>query len=664
MNFFEHQKRARRNTLWLVALYLFAVLAILGAIDALVSLFFVVDSVSLAGVRTPGALHWFALLVPATVIVGATAYKVIQLADGGEAVARMVGARQVLRQSNDMHEMQLLNVVEEMAIAAGTTVPPVYVMDDEAAINAFAAGYVPNEAIIAVTRGALEKLNRDEVQGVIAHEFSHILNGDMRVNVRMIGVLFGITCIGSIGRFLMRAGSGSRRSSRRGGSGQAGILALGLGLVLIGAIGVFFARVIKAAVSRQREFLADASSVQFTRNPDGLAGALDRISASGAGTLVDGRYAEELSHMFFGQSVKMFLSGLMDTHPPLDERIRRVRPGFPRSNYRLRRAKEDADAMRPPAETGRDAESWYDLEAWGAAAAVSRAAEGETTRKITEGVAQLGQSARVVASVGNPTSAHVRYAHGLLESIPPMLHMMATESTGAQALVLALVLAQDETERALQNEALNELGMGELASLALTPAMLLRTLGPAYVLPLLDLTIPSLRILRTAERTKLLDALRCAIEADRKVTLQEFVVLSIAQQRLQAHAGRAQPVGRRTLVELKADVETALSLLTQAGGSDERWMQLAFERAAVLVRLSGTIVLKPWSEIRLDSVTESLGRLRQLAPDAKARLLEACVLAVTADDSINLREAELVRLLASELDLPLPPILASANVRG
>ena len=661
MNFFEHQKRARRNTFWLVGLYLIAVLAILGAIDALVSVFLVVDSRSLADVRAPGSLHWIALLMPAMVILGATAYKVMQLADGGEAVARMVGARQVPRQSRDLHEMQLLNVVEEMAIAAGTTVPPVYVMDDEPGINAFAAGYVPNEAIIAVTRGALEKLNRDELQGVIGHEFSHILNGDMRVNVRMIGVLFGITCIGSIGRFLVRAASGPRRSTRRGGNGQAAIFALGLGLVLIGAIGVFFARVIKAAVSRQREFLADASAVQFTRNPDGLAGALDRISASGAGTLVDGRYAEELSHMFFGQSVKMFLSGLMDTHPSLDERIRRIRPGFPRSDYRARRTNEVSVAMPSPPETRPGGKGRLGLDAWGGAAAVFRAAEREAVGQSSEGETQLTQSARVVTSVGNPTVAHVRYARGLLESIPPILHMMATDSKGAQALTLALVLAQDESERALQNEALNKLGMGELAALALEPAILLRTLGPAYVLPLLDLSIPSLRVLAPPERIKLLAALRCAIEADRKVTLREFVVLSIAQRRLQAHARLAEPVGKRTLIELKADVETMLSLLTRAGQSDEKWVQLAFERAAVFVHLKGTIALRPWAEIRLDSVTASLARLRELTPDSKARLLEASVLAITADDRIRLREAELVRLIASELDLPLPPILTSGK---
>ncbi len=663
MNFFEHQKRARRNTLGLVILYLLAVLGILIAINALVSLLYVFDSESLAGVRAPEALHWFALLVSAVVILGATAYKVIQLADGGEAVARMVGARQVMPQSSGLSERRLLNVVEEMAIASGMTVPGVYVMDDEPAINAFAAGYAPNEAVITLTRGALEQLNRDELQGVIGHEFSHILNGDMRINVRMMGVLFGITCIGSIGRFLMRAASESRSSSRGTGGAQFGVAALGLGLMLIGAIGVFFARIIKAAVSRQREFLADASSVQFTRNPDGLAGALDRISATGAGTLVASRYAEELSHMFFGQSVKMFFSSLMDTHPPLDERIRRVRPGFPRGSYRARREKEDGKAGRPTSGAERETSKRRDWEAWGEAAVASLAME--QANAFDEDVAQeVSQPARIVASVGNPTSAHVRYAHDLLESVPPMLRTMAADPKAAQVLVLSLVLAPEETERARQVEALEKLGVGVLASLALAPATLLHKLGPAYVLPLLELALPSLRILQTAERTKLLDALRCAIEADRNVTLQEFVLLAIARKRLEAHAGRAETVGRRPLVELKADVGLVLSLLAHAGHSTEQWVTLAFERAAVLVRLSDTIVLQPQSEVRLDSVSEALGRLRELAPNAKARLLEACVLAVTTDEIISLREGELVRLIASELDLPLPPILEPGKTQG
>jgi Zn-dependent protease with chaperone function len=650
MNFFEHQKQARRNTLWLIALYLLAVLGILGAIDVLVSALYTADSGMRAGASVPQSLHVFVVGIAAAVILGATAYKVIQLADGGEAVARMVGARRLMPQSGDLDEKRLLNVVEEMAIASGTAVPAVYVMDDEAAINAFAAGYAPNQAIVAVTRGALEKLNRDELQGVIGHEFSHILNGDMRINVRMIGVLFGITVIGSIGRFLMRATSESRGSrSRNGGSAQAGIFALGLGLFAIGAIGVFFARLIKAAVSRQREFLADASAVQFTRNPDGLVGALDRILATGAGTLVDGRYAEELSHMFFGQSVKMFLAGLMDTHPPLDERIRRVRPGFQRSTYRSRRAQEDhASTPEPAKPSGR--------EAWGSAPAMSLAA-GSAALSTPPEQAHSTQPERIVASVGNPSIAHVRYAHDLLASIPSTLRMMTAETKGAQALVLGLVLAHDEAVRTQQIDALSQRGMQALASNALAQAPLLRKLGAAYVLPLLDLALPALKTLLAAERERLLEALRCAIEADRKVTLQEFVLLSIAKRRLSAHAGRSLPAGKHMPREMKTEIELVLSLIAHAGHKDAQWTKLAFERAAMLLRLVDVISLKAWAEVRLPVISDALHRLHDLTPDAKARMLEACVLAVTADESISLPEAELVRLIASELDLPLPPIL-------
>ena len=648
MNFFEHQKRARRNSFWLVALYFLAMLGILAAVDALVTVLYHFDSDTYTAGGVPEALHVVALAVTAAVILGATVYKIIQLADGGEAVARMVGARLVMPQSGALDERRLINVVEEMAIASGTAMPAIYVMDDESAINAFAAGYEPNSAIVAVTRGALEKLDRDELQGVIGHEFSHILNGDMRINVRMMAVLFGITCIGSIGHFLMRAAGESRGSrSRNGGNAQLAIFVLGLGLFVIGAIGVFFARLIKAAVSRQREFLADASSVQFTRNPDGLAGALDRIAATGAGTLVGGRYAEELSHMFFGQSVKMFLAGWMDTHPPLEERIRRVRPGFPRGEYRARRAR-DAGEVAAAAPNDPEVKKQRDLEAWGGAAAVSLQRENIVAT----------QPQRIVASVGNPSPAHVQYAHGLLGSIPPMLRMMAAEHKGAQALALALVLAPDEAERTQQLQALEQRGMAALASLALAPAILVRKLGPAYVLPLLDLAMPALRTLVPQERTTLLAALRCAIEADRQVTLPEFVLFGIAQRRLEAHAGRAEPYGKRSAVELKSDIELVLSLIARTGHSDEPWMQIAFERAATRLRLQNAIALQS-SDVRLHAVSGALERLRDLDPDAKSRLLEAAVLAITADERINLREAEVVRLIASELDLPLPPILDS-----
>src|SRR6185503_11161541 len=246
-----------------------------------------------------------ASVVTFVVILVVSLVNVVGLAGGGAKLASMMGARAVASATRDPLERRLLNIVEEMAIASGVRLPQVYVMDKEKGINAFAAGWSVSGAVVAVTRGTLETLTRDELQGVIGHEFSHILNGDMGLNVRMIGVLAGIVAIGSVGGFVMR--NAFEADDVRA---AIPIFLVGLAIFIVGYTGLFFARLIKASVSRQREFLADASSVQFTRNPDGIAGALDQIRASGAGTLIQGRYAEDMSHMFFGQSVKMKLAGL------------------------------------------------------------------------------------------------------------------------------------------------------------------------------------------------------------------------------------------------------------------------------------------------------------------------------------------------------------------
>ena len=317
--FFEHQQLARRNSRAMVVLFLLAVAAIIVAVD------FVLGAVWLWTNETPATtgVYVTGALATAGLIFIVSLFNVLRLGSGGAAVARMVGARPVAPNTADPLERRLRNVVEEMAIASGTRVPEVYVMDEESGINAFAAGWSVSGAVVAVTRGTLERLTRDELQGVIGHEFSHILNGDMRLNVRMIGVLAGIVFLGSIGEFVMRSVRGTKDKE------ALALFVLGVALFVIGYVGLFFARLIKAAVSRQREFLADASSVQFTRNPDAIAGALDQIRSSATGTLIANRYAEEMSHMFFGQSVKMWMGGLFNTHPPLDERIRRVQPALP-----------------------------------------------------------------------------------------------------------------------------------------------------------------------------------------------------------------------------------------------------------------------------------------------------------------------------------------------
>ena len=330
MDFFEDQEDARRKTGRLVALFVLAVLSIIASVYAVVSGALVY--------ATGEAQFWrpelFLAVVATTVAVVAlgSLYKIAQLRGGGRVVAETLDGKLILSDSVDPQERKVLNVVEEMAIASGTPVPPVYVMQQETGINAFAAGYGPGDAVIGVTRGCIEQLSRDELQGVIAHEFSHILNGDMRLNIRLIGVLNGILIIGIIGYTVMRvmfySGSGRSRNGGKGGGAAMAMLVVAVGLMVVGFLGTFFGNMIKAAVSRQREYLADGSAVQFTRNPTGVAGALKRIGAYAKGSTVATPRAVEASHMFFARAIKSGFSSMLATHPPLEERIRRIDPGW------------------------------------------------------------------------------------------------------------------------------------------------------------------------------------------------------------------------------------------------------------------------------------------------------------------------------------------------
>jgi len=306
MDFFGHQERARRHTSWLVALYALAV----GCIIVAVYLVFAVALAANGDGDTPSSL-WdptlfagVAVAISALVFAGSF-FKTMQLSKGGSVVATSLGGRLVAPNTRNGDERKLLNVVEEMALAAGIAVPQVYLLDGESGINAFAAGFSPRDAVIGVTRGCVETLTRDELQGVIAHEFSHIVNGDMRLNIRLMGILFGILMLTIVGRVLLRTAYFSGGGSSRGGKKQGGnpLPFIGLALMIIGYIGVFFANLIKSAISRQREYFSDASAVQYTRNPSGISGALKKIGSRRCATPL----AQERSFTpCFGQGIPKF----------------------------------------------------------------------------------------------------------------------------------------------------------------------------------------------------------------------------------------------------------------------------------------------------------------------------------------------------------------------
>ena len=645
MTFFERQDAARRSSKMLVVVFIAAVICIVAAIDLVMGAAWLWATADEKGPHNiPNGLLVFVSVATIGVIVAVSLFKMAALRiGGGAAVAKMVGARRVEPGTRDQLERRLLNVVEEMAIAAGTRVPAVYVLDDEKGINAFAAGYDVSNSVVTVTRGTLETLTRDELQGVIGHEFSHIVNGDMSLNIRMIGVLAGIVFLGAIGGFVMR--------NTEGRSKEAGALFFaGLGLFVIGYIGLFFARLIKASVSRQREFLADASGVQFTRNPDGLAGALDQIRASTS--LVVNRHAEDVSHLFFGQAIAMGFESLFATHPPIDERIKRINPRFESKNYRGQRAQSAiAAAGAPPPE------------AMGFAGGAVEAPAGAEARAVDAGQ-KWGRSPRdSTALVGAVDDKKVDAARRMLAAIPDSVRDKLRDPDGASAAIVALLLAPNDGVMKAQLEAVTNAGASQLATAAAAIRDEIGGLGPAYYLPVVDLALPALKLAGEEVQLRLLTAVQAVIHADRRVSLFEFVVFTLLRWQFAPPAPPAPPK-YKSLDEVKPEVIFVLSLMAYAGGRKGAEAQAQTEsdfRAGAREAGLGDVAPLPRNALGLDKAGEALAKLRGLAPMPKAVLVKALFATVTADGTIRIIEAALMRTVGAVLDCPLPPLLEEAD---
>ena len=420
MNFFEHQDNARKQTRWLIAAFILAVIAVILAIDGLIYL--LVTNYSIAQKENLTQLLAFSSVGAAGFVSVASLYRSLSLRGGGTAVALELGGVPVSADERDPLRRRLRNIVEEMSLASGVPVPDIYVLETEAGINAFAAGYTPATAVVTVTRGALEKLDREELQGVIAHEFSHILNGDMRLNIRMIGILFGITLIAIIGRKIVHVSGRSRGFGRDRNGGS--IIFIGLALLIIGYVGLFFARWIKAGISRKREYLADASAVQFTRNPAGIGGALKRIAVDGVGVHMN-TDVEEVSHMMFGTDV---VSGLLATHPPIITRIQRIEPSF---------QPEDLDILRQRLQRKKEL--------------IDKAAREEANRESTAATSKAKLDfGNLVEQIGNPGENQIFYAALITASISNDMHSAARSTEWAREVVCLLLLDDDPDIREQQ----------------------------------------------------------------------------------------------------------------------------------------------------------------------------------------------------------------------
>jgi hypothetical protein len=515
----------------------------------------------------------------------------------------------------------------------------VYVMDQETGINAFAAGWDVSGAVVAVTRGALEQLNRDELQGVVGHEFSHILNGDMRLNIRMLGVLAGIVFIGSVGEFAMRR-SGEADDVRAVGA----VFVIGLALFAVGYIGLFFGRLIKAAVSRQREYLADASAVQFTRNPDGIAGALDQISASPRGALISARCAEDFSHMFFGESLRQRFGGLLATHPSIEARIKRINPGFQAPAYRQQRPA--AAAVAAPA----------------AAAGFAGEVPAAGRRSADAGAAWGRSAAESAALVGTLDAGKLDYAARLLAALPVPLREAVRDAEGARAAMIALLIAPKEDVMQRQLEA-----VGRATTLGEKTAELLpftRDLGLGFHLPVIDLALATVKPAPEAAKLQLIAGLEAAAYADRRVSLHEFVVLTLVRDQLAPKSGPGKPPVKR-IKDLAGAAATVLALVVHAGtrtdasGARQDAVQAALREGAKIVGLPEAALAKP--TLNLEAARNALEALKELAPMQKAVLVKGLFAAVTADGTIRVAEAGLMRVVGAVLDCPLPPLLTELD---
>jgi Zn-dependent protease with chaperone function len=630
MDFFKEQDKSRTKTTQLIGLFVLAVLAVVLAIYAIA-----VIVMFSYGARQPGFnpagfdwiqphLAFWVVSVTLLVIFIGSITKIIALAKGGSAVADNLGGRLINAATTDPEERKLINVVEEMSIASGMPVPQVYILDREKGINAFAAGYSPNDAVVAVTRSCLKLLTRDEIQGVIAHEFSHILNGDMRLNIRLIGFLSGIMVVANIGYLVLRARTGSRKSG-------AQIVLIGIGLIVIGFVGQLFGRIIQAAVSRQREYFADASSVQFTRNPKGIAGALKKIGGIVQGSRIQSPHAGEICHMFFGKAIRT----LFATHPPLTDRIHRLEPDFDGQFIPLKISGEEPEPGAPT------------LEKTDAGAATPPGA-----------ALAIGVDA-VIKRPGNMTPQDLTHSRQLLAAIPDPVKNELGDILGSISASCALLLDSDPAVKSRQIEDLQKVVPAAVLRQILLLEDELKDLNPQLRLPILDLALPSLRQMSARQYAKFRQMIRILMEADARLSLFEFALQEILTHRLGATFKRQKrEIVYKNMQSLALDAVNILSKLAQAGHPEEIAAQAAFNCGWVKLAIKDSRWKKlPVQKVSFSALRVALKRFSLATPAIKQALLDACAHCVLHDEHVTVEEAELVRAIAYALDIPLPPFL-------
>lgn len=642
MNFFQAQDRARSNTAKLILLFSIAVIGIVFLTNVLL-LGFVTFSQSVDGSfslsELPNYFEWDVFAVTAVgvcvLILLGSLYKIQLLSKGGSVVAEMLGGQKVSQNTTDTNERQLLNVVEEMAIASGMPIPKVYVLD-ESSINAFAAGTTPATAVIGVTKGTIQLLTRDELQGVIAHEFSHIFNGDMRLNIRLIGVLHGILLIGIIGYTIVRSLGRSRysRRSSKGGGGIAAVAALGVGLMVIGYTGTFFGKWIKAVVSRQREYLADASAIQFTRNKSSIAGALKKIGGLSQHAYLDAPGAEEYSHAYFANGINGFWQSLFATHPPLDKRIKAIDSSW-NGQYIIPEPQVVAD----------DAES------------VEKTANAKNPLvDVMIPAIILSSAEQAISQVGTLNESNLEYVQQLITALPDDLRSASQDAYSARAVVYALLIRyQKNKEQAWQLLGKHaDVGVPALTKELYTHVI---NLDEKFKLPLLELSINALRDLSSSQYLQFKNTISKIISDDGKVDLNEWLIQRFVLQQLDENFQLRKPAKAKFsgIGAVRNEAEIVWSLIAYVEHKDDNEARQAFDKAIKDIGATALNII-PRESLSLKELNSSLDKLMQIKPLLKPRILKCCAGIILHDNEASVKGVELLRMVSSCLDCPMPPL--------
>jgi Zn-dependent protease with chaperone function len=671
VDFYAYQAAARSRSRYLMLAFILAVALVTLALDAVAfTLLGARETAQPQGpfdyaVQNPGAAVFFSLLIIG-VIGLASLYKSFELRGGGAVVARSLGGVRIEADTTDLKLKRLRNIVEEMALASGVPVPEIFVLEHEGAINAFAAGHTPANAAVTVTQGALDHLDRDELQGVIGHEFSHVLNGDMRLNVQLIGWVFGLLVLTLIGRTILQF---TPRGRDRRSAGA--FIVFAVAMIVLGYLGLLAGRILQAAVSRQRERLADASSVQFTRNPQGLKGALMKIAALSEGSYLTALHTESVAHMLFAPGLERVFA----THPPLLKRILELDPHFdPQEIKRL--AARGVRESDPPQEVETHAQLQPGSSPVGdpvahAASAASRfgAASGFAVAIPLQSRSVPGVSATapasaapatarsIAAQVGQVESIHIAHAQELRVRLPDVLREFADVPGKARSLVLALLLARDAEVRASQERLLaGSLTPVELAAVQ-QAAMVARTLDPMLRLPAVLQIFPALRRLPLADRQALLKLVADLLNADHRVDVFEFCLAKLLTTLLTDQMEARAPHGSMTLEDAVQSIHVLFATMAQAGAADDREARAAYEtgmQAVLSMRYPPYVSYPDWPR-RLEA---ALPELEALQPFAKQAVIGGLVCTIASDGRLTVEEVELLRTTCALLHCPLPPLLA------